>query len=137
MIGKKYNTRIAFSMGSLALLIFSLNCGPDPYLYQGERLTFETPVSSKVNTIDEGISDLELDEKESSDFHFTRIGAFPLVPWGPFPLYDYYLEPIPIEVPVSPIFSLIDYIHPFYAFAGFNRFWDDDDDDRFHFRHDR
>lgn len=127
----KHNKCVAYAfyfVSALALLVAPLGCGEYPGLYQGETLTFETPVSSKTDKrgIDAKVSELDLSEDEVSDFHFGRIAA-PWIPWGPFPVYDYYLEPIPVEVPVSPFYSVIDFIHPFYAVA-FD-FWSFDDDD--------
>lgn len=126
---KLKNYTIYFGLNALAIasLISPLGCGEDPGLYQGETLTFESPASSKINnrsTNAKEVSDLDLSENQSSDFHFRRFGG-PLVPWVT-PLYDYYLEPVPVEIPVSPFYSLIDYIHPFYAVA-FD-FWGFDDD---------
>jgi hypothetical protein len=111
----------------VAILGLVAGCADDPSLYQGEKLILETPVSSKEvkkKQVEKNLS-IDLGADEKSNFHITRIGAF--VPWGPYPVFDYYLEPFPVEVPVSPDFSLIDYVHPFYAFAQFNPFSDDDD----------
>lgn len=116
------------SVTTLSLIAFISGCGEDPAMYQGETLTFETPVSSKSgHTRKDG---LDLGEHDRSDFHFARIADYPLVPWGPYPVYDYYTEPLPIPIPVAPDFALVDYVHPFYAFAGYP-FFDDDDDGLF------
>jgi hypothetical protein len=113
-------TLIALAMGIVA------SCGEDPGMYRDETLTFTSPVSAKSDNAT--VEELSLDEENSSNFFFRRYGA--LVPWAPVPLFDYYLEPIPVEVPVSPFYSLIDYVHPFYAPYLFDDWYDDWDDDR-------
>lgn len=134
---KLKKSKIGSSAGALAGLILFASCGEDPSMYQGETLTFETPVAGKLveqNATGKKASELDLGADEASDFRFARfdgiaVGAVPW--WGPYPLYDYYLEPVPVPVPVSPGFALIDYVHPFYAFPGLYSFWDDDDDGLF------
>jgi hypothetical protein len=131
-----YRIYLALGASAIALLILPLGCGEDPGLYRGETLTFETPVSSKLSnrsTNAKEVSSLDLDE--NADFHFLRFGV-PFSPW-PYPLYDYYLEPLPVEIPVSPFFSLVDWIHPFYAVAFDFWGWNNggfghNDDDWFH-----
>lgn len=110
-------------------LSFVLGCGEDPSLYRGEKLILETPVSGKEvkrKPIRKNIQ-LDLGADDKSDFHIRRIGALPLIPWSPYPFFDYYLEPLPVPVPVAPDVALIDYVHPFYIFNEFNPFSDDDD----------
>lgn len=118
------------------LVVLPLGCGEDPTMYHDETLSFESPISSSSKHIsgDKEMTELDLGENEHSDFHVARWGGFGYVPWGPYPVFDYYLEPVPFEVPVSPVFSLIDYVHPFYAVAALNPWWDDDDG--LHFRPD-
>lgn len=110
---------IALAMGIMA------SCGEEPGMYKDEIITFTTPVSAKMEqkTVKEK-NDLNLREDESSNFCFTRFGA--LIPWGPTPIFDYYNQPLPLEVPVSPFFSLIEFVHPFYA----PYFLDNGDDDQ-------
>lgn len=104
----------------IALLSLMIGCGEDPSIYEGETLTVESPVTTKIMKSEK----LDLREEESEKFRFTRLGA--MLPWLPTPFYDYYLEPLPVPVPVSPDYALIDYVHPFYAYAELN--WVDDDD---------
>lgn len=138
MTPKKYLLAFTFSALSLAIFLGPLGCGPDPGMYHGETLTFETPVANKSDeqlTEEERISKLDLGASESSDFYWGGHAGYGYgygYDYGPYwgggyPLYDYYLEPLPVAVPVSPAYALVDYVHPFYAFAAFNPFWDDDD----------
>lgn len=140
MIRKIFTTHVLCCAAGMALWILPLGCGEDPGMYQGETLTFETPVLSKVTgraTERKKVSELDLGANDSSNFEIARIGA--LVPWIPYPLFDYYTEPFPLDIPVSPGLSLIEYIHPFYAYAasvGFLDLFDDGDDDSRQFRSD-
>lgn len=112
---KFYENRALYVV-AFALIVTPFGCGEDPGMYQGEVLTFETPVSSKEETKEGPMPDLDLLEKDASDFGVTRIGAFG---WSPFPVFDYFLEPIPVEVPVAPGVSLIEFLPPMYW-----NFWD-------------
>jgi hypothetical protein len=132
MTFKKITALLALSAW---LVISFLGCGEETAMYQYETLTFETPVSSKMvkkNTLGKNGDDLDLGDKESSDFRFVELGPV-AIPWGgPIPLYDYYLQPLPVQVPVSPFYSVVEFIHPFYVVAGFDllgkdRFGDDED----------
>lgn len=101
-----------------------VGCGEDPGMYQNETINFTSPVNAKMEQKSiKKENDLDLKEQDSSNFFLTRYGAY--VPWAPVPLFDYYREPIPVEIPVSPFYSLIDYVHPFYAAYLFDD-WDDD-----------
>jgi hypothetical protein len=128
MILRKYKTCIVSRASALAMMLFLFGCGEDPGMYQGETLTFETPVSSKAvkrNSNEKKTHELDLGADERVDF----VGMFGVAPAGfvpAYPLFDYYLEPIPIEIPVSPFFSVIDFVHPFYAFADLD-LWGDDE----------
>jgi|HubBroStandDraft_6_1064221.scaffolds.fasta_scaffold615219_1 hypothetical protein len=102
----------------LACTIFTVamgimaSCGEDPGMYKNETINFTTPVNAKMGqkTIEE---EVDLSDGSSSNFRVRHYGI--LAPWAPAPLFDWYLEPIPVEVPVSPFYSLIDFVHPFYA----------------------
>lgn len=112
-----------------AFTILASGCGNDPSMYRGETLTFQSPVSAqseKVSTTNSG--DLDLAEEESSDFLFTRIGALVPMPYPLYPLYDYYLDPIPVEIPVSPFYSVVEYLPPMYWNYYFNPYYADDDE---------
>lgn len=107
-------TNFCLYASTIAFLIMPLGCGEDPKYYRGERLTFESPVSAKASKSErENTADLDLSTDEASDFRVAPFGPF-VIPWGPYPLYDYYLEPIPVEIPVSPFYSVIDFVHPMY-----------------------
>lgn len=125
---RKYSRRVLLVSSALAMLTAPLGCGEDPSMYQGETLTFETPHSSKRSGEDKKVTELDLSENQKSDFGFFGYDAFPYVPWAPFPIFDYYDDPVPYAVPVSPGFAVLDYVHPFYAYAAFGPFWGDDDD---------
>lgn len=89
------------------------SCGEDPGMYKNETLTFTTPVNAKMGQKDIEEEALDLKDQNSSNFIFRRIGA--MVPWAPMPIFDYYREPLPLEVPVSPFYSLIEWVPPMYA----------------------
>lgn len=121
-----YRKHIAYSIAAFAMGIMA-NCGEDPGLYRNETITFTTPVSAKMGQKNIEEDELNLKDQDSSNFFpLRRYGA--LMPWAPVPLFDYYLEPIPVQIPVSPFYSLIDYVHPFYAPFIFDDwgYWDDD-----------
>ncbi len=122
MTRRKSMAIMAFSTSAL-MMLFS-GCEQDPATYQEETLNFETPISNK-KVSQKKKDDLDSGAEDSSNFYFRRIGA--MVPWDPYPLYDYFLEPVPVEVPVNPFYSLIDYVHPFYAYADLFVGWDDDE----------
>lgn len=119
---QKLNHTIACVTAAALMLVF-LGCGEDPSIYENETLTFESPVSAKVTKESDKTADLDLKDGSASDFHFVRYGI--MAPWV-YPLFDYYLEPIPVEVPVSPFYSVIDFVHPMY-FDYFAAPWEDDD----------
>lgn len=127
-----------FFFGTAAFVIVALQwgCGEDPSLYQGETLAFEnTPA---INARDTTSTDLDLGADESSDFWLNYY--FPwAVPFTPYPLFDYYLNPLALEVPISPISSVVEFVHPFYAYRFLDPFWSDDDggDDDGRRHHDR
>lgn len=128
MVFNKIGIKRVIRTSLFGLMVLPLGCGEDPTMYQAETLNFDAPVSSAAKQISgkKDMTELNLDDA-SSDFHFARWGGFGHVPWSPYPFFDYYLEPVPVEVPVSPFFSLVDYVHPFYAVAALNPWWDDDD----------
>ena len=111
-------------LGAMTLVLLVSNCGEDPKGYQDETLTYETPVSAKkVNQ--KKHQDLDLGADDAANFHFRRIGAY--VPWDPYPIWDYFLDPVPVPIPVAPGLDLVDYVHPFYAYASMFYPWGDDD----------
>jgi len=112
------------ALAAFILVMLFSGCEQDPATYQDETLNIETPVSGK-KVSEKKKDDLNLSEDDPSYFfYFRRIGA--MVPWDPYPLYDYFLEPVPIEIPVNPFYSVIDYVHPFYAYA--DMYVSDDED---------
>jgi hypothetical protein len=129
MIARNYLTLAWFYSGALALMM-PIGCGDDPSMYRGETLTFESPVSAKATQSKSNkTAELDLSTDEASDFLFTRFGVLGPTPWV-YPLYNYYLEPIPLEVPVSPFYSVVEYAPPMYFDYYFNPFFWDDEDDR-------
>lgn len=96
-------TWIAIFISSALYTLASLSsCAEDPNLYQDETLYFE---SSK------DASKLDLDE-ENSDSFFYGFFAGPYAPW---PLFEYYKHPLPVAVPINPLDSLVDWVHPMYV----------------------
>lgn len=133
----KLHKHVIGAAAALAFVVAPLGCGEDQSQYESEKLTYENPVSTtRVTNVK--TAELELSENQKSDFGY--FGALGLYPWGPYPLFDYYLNTVPLAVPVSPGFALFDYVHPFYAYRAFDPFWgwgyDDDggvyDDDHGH-----
>jgi hypothetical protein len=108
-----------------AMLIAPFGCGDNQAAYQSETLVYENPASSKMVADNQALTDLELSESQQSDFGIAA--PFGVYPWGPFPFYDYYLDLIPVPVPIGPGLAVVDFVHPFYAFAAFDPFWSDDD----------
>ncbi len=125
-----------FFLGIAAFVALALQqgCGEDPSLYQSEPLAFENTAAVANNSDAKESSDLDLGVDESSDFWLNYYYPW-MVPYAPAPIFDYYLEPLPIEVPISPVASIIDFVHPFYAYRHISPFWDgrrrhhDSDDD--------
>ncbi len=111
-----------FFLGTAAFVCLALQvgCGEDQSLYQSETLAFENTLT--LNEEDE-LSDLDLGADESSNFWLNYYYPW-MVPFAAAPLYEYYLEPLPIEVPISPVASIIDFVHPFYAYRHISPFFD-------------
>lgn len=140
MLVKKYATQVLSVSALASFLLVQTGCGEDPGLYQNESLSFENPQTEAVASKEE--QNLDLGADESSDFRL--LGGYPLVPYVGSPLYDYYTRPLAVSVPVSPVATVVDYVHPFYAYRSYNPFfWGFDDDDgrpygnRGHRRHHR
>lgn len=132
---KKYARSICEGISALALFISPIGCGEDPQTYDTELLAMENPVSSKEGRNDKKSNEVNLSESNQSEFGLFGYGPFGYYPWT-YPLYDYYLDPVPFAVPVNPGLALIDYVHPFYAYAQWNPFSYDDDDGLHHGFHD-
>ncbi len=132
---RQFHLRVIKYATTLAILVSPLGCGEDPSVYQNEALTYENPVSSKRVINDKAVTDLDLSEEQKSDFGALRIAPFALYPWGPYPYWDYYLDPVPYGVPVGPGLAVLDYVHPFYEFAAWSPFWGDDDGHSHHGHH--
>jgi len=126
-----------YFVGGLAaffLLSAPLGCGQDPGLYDEELFAFDNHDGNEANAIGAKDSeDFDLGADESSDFGVRPLGPYGFYGFG-YPLYDYYTRPLPIAVPISPVASLVDYVHPFYAHLYLNPWFDDDDG--FHFKFD-
>src|SRR5437660_874046 len=108
--------RTAWAISIIVFMMLFCACGEDTASYQEETLSFETPVSLK-KVKQKKNNELDLKEDETSNFHFRRIGAY--VPWDPYPIWDYFRDPVPFLIPVAPGLDLVDYVHPFYAYASF------------------
>lgn len=109
---KIYFGRLLF--GTTLLLLTSLfGCGEEPGLYQEEELTFENGKEGSS-----GQKKLNLGADESSDFGFWPASFFPF----PAPVFPYYLEPVPVAIPISPYQAITEWVHPMYAF-GMAPFW--------------
>jgi hypothetical protein len=131
----KYLGYFFFGTTLFVAVALQQGCGEDPSLYQSEPLAFENTAAIADNTAAKESAQLDLGEDESSDFWLNYYSPW-YFPYAPAPLFDYYLEPLPIEVPISPVASIIDYVHPFYAYRHISPFWDggrrrhhDSDDD--------
>lgn len=128
----KYVSYFFFGTAAFVMVALQWGCGEDPSRYS-ETLAFEnTPA---INASDANTTDLDLGADESSDFWLNYY--FPwAVPLTPYPLFDYYLNPLALEVPISPIASTVEFIHPFYAYRFLDPFGDDDGGRRHHDRDD-
>lgn len=114
---------------ALALPLSLSGCGEDAAgAYRNEMLIIETPVASKTTkekSENEEEAELQLVAEDASHFNLVRFGAY--IPWVPYPLFDYYLEPIPLAIPVSWGYAVVDFVHPFYGPAVFGPWGDDDE----------
>lgn len=98
--------------GTAFLLLSSLfGCGEDIELYQEELLTFENGKEASSEQ-----KKLNLGADESSDFGFWPPAFFPA------PIFPYYLEPVPVAIPISPFQAITEWVHPMYA-IGMAPFW--------------
>jgi hypothetical protein len=120
---------IYLSLSIWTFTIFFSGCGEDPSMYRGETLTFQSPISAKsVKSEKPSATDLQLSEQASSNFHSTRIGADFPPPYPVYPIFDYYAEPIPMQVRVSPFYSMIQLLPPMYwNYYAYPDYSDDDD----------
>ena len=121
MNSQKHLKRVA-TICAAAIFMAPLGCGDDPAAYQSETLTYENPASSNRIAESKAVSELDLSENQKSDFGI--IGPYDVYPWGPYPFFG--LDLIPVPVPVFPGIAVTDFVHPFYAFAALDPFWDDD-----------
>jgi hypothetical protein len=128
MITISYRTITASFLG--LFLSFYVGCGYDPRYYEDEVIAFEAKVQQPAVQKNHDSDSLELAEGAADEFGITRFGY--MIPWV-YPLFDYYLEPIPYEIPVSSYYSVIDFLPPMYYDYYLNPPWEDDDD---HFRND-
>lgn len=129
----KYAKGYLQAISAAGLMMAPVGCGDDPSSYSNETLTVENPVSSKSKD-DKRIGELSLSETDSSEFGVFG-GVGPIVPWT-YPFFDYWDAFLPAVVPVNPGLSLIEPIHPFYAYRVWNPFWSDDDEGRAFFNDD-
>lgn len=121
-----------FFLGTAAFVCLALQvgCGEDKSLYQGETLAFENTLT--LSDSQDETHDLDLGADESSNFWLNYYYPW-AVPFAAPAFYEYYLEPLPIEVPISPVASIVDFVHPFYAYRHISPFFgrrhfDRDDD---------
>ena len=127
-----------FFLGIAAFVVVALElgCGQDSNLYHSDTLAFENTATISSKTVED---ELDLGADESSNFWLNYYYPW-MVPFSPFPLYDYYLEPLAVEIPISPVASVFDFVHPFYAYRFISPFYDggfdDDDSDHHHDRDD-
>ncbi|MCA9506801.1 MAG: hypothetical protein KC505_00085 [Myxococcales bacterium] len=131
---KHYARSIFFVSATLIATTLQIGCGEDPSLYQGETLAFENTPSISAKDVVNNPDELDLGADESSDFWLNYYYPW-AAPYAPYPIFDYYLSPLAIDVPISPVASIVDYVHPFYAYRHINPFWGFDDDDDGHRRH--
>jgi hypothetical protein len=82
-------------------LSFFLSCGEEAGLYSQEKLVFEEQ------------DELLLNEQNSSEY--GSLYGFYGLPYAPWPIFDYYNEPLPVYVPINPFTNLIEWIHPMYV----------------------
>jgi len=108
--------RLLFGTAVLIILCSTAGCGEDPGLYEEEQLIFE---NGKEESKDKN---LDLGSEESSNFSIWPASFFPF----PCPVFPYYLEPVPVAVPISPFQAITEWVHPMYAvgmFGGSFPFW--------------
>jgi hypothetical protein len=123
MVTINYRTIVVSFLGFF--LSFYVGCGYDPRYYEDEVIAFEAKTQQSVAQKNNDNDNLELAEGAADEFGIVRFGY--MIPWE-YPLFDYYLEPIPYEIPVSPYFSVIDFLPPMYYAYYQDPPWEDDDD---------
>lgn len=114
-----------FIFGAAAFLLVAtqLGCGPESGLDQDETLAFENTARIADNSATLAKKDsMDLGADEANDFWLNYYPPV-VVPYAPAPLFDYYTQPLAVEVPVSPVAAVVDYVHPFYAYRHIGPSW--------------
>jgi hypothetical protein len=103
MFSKRFYMRMLLGAAFLLLSAFHWGCGEDAGLYNQENIVFE-------NNHDP--AELDLDEESSEFGSFYGFYGALLEPW---PIFEYYNNPLPVLVPVNPYTNIIEWIHPMYV----------------------
>lgn len=113
-----------YRIGLSLWLLYLAGCGYDPNYYEDEVINFDAKVAQQLpDNHEEDIGNIILADGFADEWGVVRFGYD--IPWF-YPLFDYYLRPIPYEIPVSPYHSVIDFLPPMY-FSYYLDLWEDDD----------
>lgn len=126
-MSKSKTVRLLVGAFALVSVTAPIGCGDDASLYENETLSFEAPVAKKQS---DEVSTLDLKDKSSDEFFYSPWDVWdldaPLVPWAPYPIFDYYLDAIPYP-DFYRGYPIVSTIHPFYDPIFLDTFWGDDD----------